>query len=100
MSAPDNPDDKKDLNKSPNANQPETPSPEKTDAEASAEKKPAAAKQKPKPKPELSATKDPADKPRLSAPGPALGKACGIRDCRRNRNYSDRRACTVRLVSV
>ena len=79
MSAPDNPDDKKDLNKSPNANQPETPSPEKTDAEASAEKKPAAAKQKPKPKPELSATKDPADKlagekPASPRQGPHWGK--------------------------
>lgn len=60
MSAPDNPDDKKDLNKTSNASQPETPTPEKNDAEASAEKKPAAAKKKPKP--ELSATKDPADK--------------------------------------
>ena len=81
MSAPDNPDDKKDLNKTPNASQPETPAPEKKDAKASAEKKPAAAKQKPKP--ELSATRDPADKPAAEKPGtpprsPNRGKRAAI----------------------
>lgn len=78
MSAPDNPDDKKDLNKTSNASQPETPTPEKNDAEASAEKKPAAAKKKPKP--ELSATKDPADKLAEEKPGsPRQGSPWGKR---------------------
>ncbi|MEQ8333253.1 hypothetical protein [Nisaea sp.] len=78
MSAPDNPDDKKDLNKTSNASQPETPTPEKKDAEASAEKKPAAAKKKPNP--ELSATKDPADKLAEEKPGsPRQGTPWGKR---------------------
>lgn len=78
MSAPDNPDDKKDLNKTSNASQPETPTPEKNDAEASAEKKPAAAKKKSKP--ELSATKDPADKLAEEKPGsPRQGSPWGKR---------------------
>ncbi|MEO9903799.1 hypothetical protein [Nisaea sp.] len=69
MSAPDNPDGKKNPKKTSNANQPETTASESEDANASEEKKPVAAskeaasetgsnKEQP-PKPELSATKDP-----------------------------------------
>ncbi|MEP3112618.1 MAG: hypothetical protein ABJO77_02750, partial [Nisaea sp.] len=69
MSAPDNPDGKKNPKKTSNANQPETSASESKDANASEEKKPVAAskeaasetgnnKEQP-PKPELSATKDP-----------------------------------------
>lgn len=80
MSAPDNPDDKKDSNTAPNANQPETSAPEGRDAEASTEKKSAAtgkkaakepgSSRKQPPKPELSASKDPADEPAEEPPKP------------------------------
>ena len=87
MSAPDNPDDNKDLNKIPNANQPETPAPDKKDADASAEKKQATpkkkaaaapesgSKQQSQAKPDLSARKDPADQPAAQSPkSPRSGK--------------------------